>query len=134
MTVVDASIVVRLLLNRVDDQPLRERFRMERRVHAPALIDAEVTSAVRGLLMVTSPATRITMTRAEQMLDDHASLPLVLHPMQPLQRRAVELRHKFTANDALYVALSEVLDMPLLTDDRKFAGASGHAALIETWT
>lgn len=48
MTVVDASIVVRLLQNRRGDAALRERFGSQRHVHAPALIDAEVVSAIRG--------------------------------------------------------------------------------------
>jgi hypothetical protein len=43
VTVVDASIVVRLLQNRRSDGGLRERFAQPRYVHAPALIDAEVT-------------------------------------------------------------------------------------------
>lgn len=133
MTVVDASIVVRLLLRGAHDDALRERFSRERRAHAPTVIDAEVVSAVRGLLMASSTASKLSPMRAGEMLDDYSSLPLVLHPMQPLQRRVLALRNNFTAYDALYVALSEFLDMPLLTDDRKFAGAPGHTASIETW-
>lgn len=92
MTVVDASIVVRLLQNRRGDDGLRERFGQHRYLHAPALIDAEVTSATRGLLMTSKPETKITIGRAEQLLDDFADLPLVRYPMQPYQRRALTLR------------------------------------------
>jgi len=53
--------------------------------------------------------------------------------MQPYQRRALALRHNFTAYDAFYVTLAESLGMPLLTDDHKYAGATGHTAVIETW-
>ncbi len=134
MTVVDASIVVRLLQSRRDDTELRERFGRQRHVHAPALIDAEVTSAIRGLLLTSKPAIQVTVERAEQMLDDFADLPLVRYPMQPYQRRALALRYNFTAYDAFYVALAESLGMPLLTDDRKYAKAAGHTAVIETWT
>ena len=134
MTVVDASVVVRLLQNRVDDEALRERFDRARYLHAPTLIDAEVTSAVRGLLMTSKPNIRIGVARADEMIDDFADLPLVRYPMQPHQRRALALRHNFTAYDAFYVALAETLDMPLLTVDRKFANAAGHAARIETWS
>lgn len=133
MTVVDASIVVRLLQNRSTDDELRERFGQHRHIHAPALIDAEVASAIRGLLLTSKPAIRIRFTRAEQMLVDFADLPLLRYPIQPYQRRALTLRDNFTAYDAFYVALAESLDMPLLTDDRKFAKAAGHAAIIETW-
>lgn len=133
MPVVDASVVVRLLQNRRDEDGLRERFGQERYVDAPALIDAEVTSAIRGLLLSSKPTTSISAERAATMLDDFADLPLRRYPMQPFQRRALALRHDFTAYDAFYVALAESLEVPLLTDDRKYAGASGHTAEIETW-
>lgn len=133
VTVVDASIVVRLLQNRRDDTELRERFRRQRYVHAPALIDAEVTSAIRGLLLTSKPAIQITDGRAEQMLDDFADLPFVRYPMQPYQRRALARRDNFTAYDAFYVALAESLSMPLLTDDRKYGKAPAKTAVIETW-
>lgn len=133
MTVVDASIVVRLLQNRHDDARLRERFTRHRYLHAPTLIDAEVTSAIRGLLLSSKPGITIDAARAREMLDDYADLPVVRYPMQPYQRRALALRDNFTAYDAFYVALAESLDMTLLTDDRKYAKAPSHTATIETW-
>ena len=133
MVVVDASIVVRLLQNRRGDAALRERFSRERRLHAPALIDAEVTSALRGLLMTSKVAIRITRKRAGEMLDDYSDLPIERHLLQPLQRRVLELRDNFTAYDAFYVALAEALDLPLLTDDGKFARSTSQPSLIETW-
>lgn len=133
MPVVDASIVVRLLQNRTSDDELRERFGQYRHLHAPALIDAEVTSAIRGLLLTSKPTIWIRDVRAEHMLVDFADLPLLRYPMQPYQRRALALRDNVTAYDAFYVALAESLDMPLLTDDHKFAKSAGHSAAIETW-
>lgn len=133
MTVVDASIVVRLLQNRRGDEGLRERFGQDRHVHAPALIDAEVASAVRALLLTSKVAIKISTARAEEMLDDFADLPVVRYPMQPYQRRTLALRNNFTAYDAFYVAVAESLQMPLLTDDRKYAKAAGHTAVIESY-
>lgn len=124
---------MRLLQNRRGDAALRERFSRERRLHAPALIDAEVTSALRGLLMTSKVAIRITRERAGEMLDDYADLPIERHLLQPLQRRVLELRDNFTAYDAFYVALAEALDLPLLTDDGKFARSTSQPSLIETW-
>lgn len=134
MTVVDASIVVRLLQSRRGDGALRERISQQRNLYAPALIDAEVASAARGLLLTSKADVSITRARAEQMLDDFSALPLRRYPMQPQQRRVLALRHNFTAYDAFYVALAEALDMPLLTDDRKYAKAAAHSARIETWS
>lgn len=133
MTVPDASIVVRLLQNRPADDALRRRFRREQRLYAPAHIDVEVASAIRGLLLTTKPEVKITVARAEKMLDAFADLPLVRYPMEPHQRRVLALRNNFTAYDAFYVAVAESLEMPLLTDDRKYAKAAGHRASIETW-
>lgn len=137
MTVVDASIVVRLLQNRHGDDALRERLAHDRQVHAPTLIDAEVTSAIRGLSLTSKPAITIQASRAEEMLDDFADLPLVRYSMQPHQHRALTLRDNFTAYDAFYIALAEALAMPLLTDDRKYgradSRAQSHQAIIETW-
>lgn len=125
--VVDCSIIIRLLASREGDDLLRQR--LARTVHAPALIDAEVSSVIRGLAIVSTPR-RITAVRAGQMLADYAGLRIVRHPMQPLQARVFELRHNLTAYDGMYVALAEVLRSPLLTDDGKFASAPGHRAVI----
>lgn len=133
MTVVDASIIVRLLQNRRGDDELRGRFAQYRDVHAPTLIDAEVTSAIRGLMLTSKVSITIGVERAAQMLDDFRDLPLVRYPMQPFQRRVLALRHNLTAYDGFYVVLAESLDMPLLTNDHQIAAAAGHSAVIETW-
>ena len=52
------------------------------------------------------------------------------HPMQPLQRRVFDPRHELTAYDAMYVALAEALNVPLLTDDATRA----HPATTPTST
>jgi predicted nucleic acid-binding protein len=41
------------------------------------------------------------------------------------------LRENVTAYDAMYVALAEALDAPLVTCDRPLAGTAGHRATIE---
>lgn len=129
--VVDCSIVIRLLANLEGDDLLRQR--LARTVHAPALIDAEVSSVVRGLSITSKPNVRITDQRAMQMLTDYAGLRIVRYPMQPLQRRVFELRHDLTAYDAMYVALAETLELRLLTDDAKFAATPGHHGDIHVY-
>ncbi len=47
--------------------------------------------------------------------------------------RAWQLRHAITAYDALYVALDERLDIPLVTCDAKLARSNGHTAKIELY-
>jgi predicted nucleic acid-binding protein len=129
--VVDCSIIIRLLSSRDGDDLLRQR--LARTVHAPALIDAEISSVVRGLTITAKPNVRITPDRAEQMLADYAGLRIARHPMQPLQARVFELRDNLTAYDAMYVALAERLALPLLTDDAKLAAAPGHHVDIQRY-
>ncbi len=126
--VVDCSIVIRLLASKPGDELLRQR--LARTVHAPALIDAEISSVVRGLSSTAKPGIQISAGRALEMLADYAGLRIVRHPMQPLQARAFEMRHNLSAYDAMYVALAESLGFPLLTDDAKLAAAPGHTAEI----
>ncbi|MGI9005433.1 MAG: type II toxin-antitoxin system VapC family toxin [Streptosporangiaceae bacterium] len=129
--VVDCSIVIRLLASKPGDELLRQR--LARTVHAPALIDAEISSVVRGLSITAKPEVQISAERALEMLADYAGLRIVRHPMQPLQARAFEVRHNLTAYDAMYVALAESLGFPLLTDDEKLAAAPGHTADVHQY-
>ena len=57
--------------------------------------------------------------------------PMRRYPDDFLLPRVWDLRHNLTAYDAVYVALAEALDAPLLTRDRRLAAASGHRARIE---
>jgi predicted nucleic acid-binding protein len=45
--------------------------------------------------------------------------------------RVRDLRKNLTAYDAVYVALAEALDAPLLTRDKRLATSPGHHARIE---
>jgi predicted nucleic acid-binding protein len=53
------------------------------------------------------------------------------YPHDLLLPRVWALRHNLTAYDAVYVALAEALDAPLLTRDQRMAAASGHHSRIE---
>lgn len=127
--VVDASVVIRLLANRQSDDLLRRRFFRPQPVHAPHLIDAEVASGIRGLLL----GKKTTAERAEDMLADFMELPIVRHPMGPHLPRVMELRENFTAYDACYVAVAEAMEMPLLTRDAKFQRAVGHRVEVQVY-
>jgi predicted nucleic acid-binding protein len=99
-------------------------------LHAPALCDVEVTSALGGLLR----AGRLSDRRAGEALDDYLDLPLERHSHTPLIRRMLELRGNFSAHDATYVALAEMLGASLLTSDLPFARAVGaHTTVPPLW-
>lgn len=87
--------------------------------HAPDLIDVEVIQAFRGLVR----GGKLDGIRADEAFADLRDLPVRRHPMSPLLRRAWELRDRCSAYDALYVALAEALDAPLVTRDGRLARA-----------
>src|SRR5271169_50591 len=68
----------------------------------------------------------MTASRGEEALQDLRYLPLDRYPHDILMPRAWELRAAMTAYDAVYVALAELLDAPLVTCDRRIGLASGH--------
>jgi predicted nucleic acid-binding protein len=128
LIVIDASALLEILL-RTDraDQLIERAFQASERLHAPHLLDIEVTQVLRRLLQ----RKEITATRAEQALDDMANLLIERHEHKVLVARIWQLRDSLTAYDGTYVALAEALAAPLLTCDAKLARAHGHRATIE---
>lgn len=72
----------------------------------------------RGLLRGILSATRVA-----QAIDDYLDLPLTRHGHQGLLDRVLDLRENFSAYDAAYVALAELLGGVLLTGDDSLARA-----------
>ena len=90
----------------------------------PYLIDVEVVNAVRGL----TAGQKIDADRAAQVLSRLVALPAERCPHLTLLPRMWELRHKFTAYDATYIALAEAMDATLYTGDEKLT--KGHRAHV----
>jgi predicted nucleic acid-binding protein len=68
---------------------------------------------------------------ALQALATAHRLGLHRHPSRVLWMRAWELRRNLSAYDALYAALAEHLDVPLLTADGRLARAPGLPCSVE---
>ena len=127
MIVVDASVVVPMLIDDgADGRRARARLR-DQRLTAPFVVDIEVMSAVRRLVRVRALDER----RIHQTLADLIASPVRRVPHTPLLPRIWALRHNLTPYDAAYVALAEALGAPLLTADRRLAGAPGIECEIE---
>ena len=73
----------------------------------------------------------INSERGRSALADLADLRLNRYPHDVLLPRVWKLRNNLTAYDAVYVALAEVLDAPLLTRDRRLAAAARHHVRVE---
>jgi predicted nucleic acid-binding protein len=90
------------------------------------LFSAEVTSALRGLLLgghisepvATTARARLSMVR------------MSLHPFLPYADRVWALRSNLTVYDAWYVAIAERLGEPLVTSDAAILGAPGLRCAI----
>jgi predicted nucleic acid-binding protein len=96
-------------------------------LNAPHLLDVEIAQVLRRYVREKT----MTPSRGEEALQDLHDLPLDRYPHEILIPRVWELRPVLTAYDAVYVALAELLDAPLITCDRKIALASGHRARVE---
>lgn len=125
MIVLDASIVVDLLINATRAAPLRHELAQHNEPWiVPHLLDVEVASALRKL----TAAQRIDSHRSQELLHDLAFLPAERYPHTPLLGRIWELRHNFTAYDAVYIALAEETNSLLYTTDEKLT--KGHRARV----
>jgi predicted nucleic acid-binding protein len=126
--VVDASALLEALLHTSTGEAVERRLaRPGERLRAPHLIDVEITQALRRKVA----RGEVSESRGRVALESLAFFPIRRYPHGPLLSRVWELRNNLTAYDAMYVALAEALDAPLLTRDQRLAAAAGHHARIE---
>ncbi|HKS54504.1 MAG TPA: type II toxin-antitoxin system VapC family toxin [Steroidobacteraceae bacterium] len=119
--VVDASVLVKALL---DAGPAGEWARAivaGGALHAPDLALAEVTNVLRGLELTK----HITTAEANAAHEDLLQLNVELFSFEPFAERAWSLRHNLTSYDAWSVGLAEALGLPLATFDERLAKAKG---------
>lgn len=128
MIVADASAVAEVLLRKQTAEAIEARlFASGLALHVPHLLDVEVAHVIRGH----AAGGEIAPERGHELMRDLVEMPMQRHPHDWLLPRAWELRRNLTAYDAMYVALAEALDAPLLTRDKRLAAAPGHQARIE---
>ena len=127
MLVVDAGVVVAALADDDHDGD-RARARLAGEVLlAPELVDLEVLSVLRRLVL----ATHLPERRARLALQDLVDLPLRRAAQRTLLVRCWELRANVTAYDAACVALAELAGADLLTADERLARAPGLRCRVE---
>lgn len=88
-------------------------------LHAPALLDYEVASALRGHAL----GGKVDSERLEDAAEDFTDLRIERYPLLPMIRDVLALRDNFTVYDAAYVVLAQALDLPLVTADDKLTEA-----------
>jgi predicted nucleic acid-binding protein len=128
LIVLDASAAIELVLQTPRAARIATRaLHPAQRLHAPHLIDLEVSQVLRRLLQ----SGELAPARADEALADFVGLVIERHAHRPLLHRVWDLRSVLSAYDGAYVALAEALAAPLLTCDEKLSRAPGHAARIE---
>jgi len=126
--ILDASAAIEWLLRTPPGIRIDKRiFSPSESLHTPHLLDVEVAQVLRRYVRDKT----ITAQRGQEALDDLGDLPLNRYPHDFLLSRVWDLRANLTAYDAVYVALAELLDAPLLTRDGGIASARGHHATVE---
>ena len=90
-------------------------------------MDIEVASSLRRA----AASGAASLERAEQALDDLQIMRIERHSHLVCLPRIWELRHNFSAYDACYLALTELLDATLITRDRALAHARLRYGSVE---
>ena len=116
--VIDASAVVEILIQGPLARKIEEAIG-ERELIAPDILNAEVLRSLRGL----ERGGILTAARASQAVGRLVEGGIGRMPAAALLQGAWSLRHNLSAYDAIYVALAQSLRCPLLTADRRLAGA-----------
>jgi predicted nucleic acid-binding protein len=126
MPVVDASVLVEYLTSGANAEAARERIFDDRHaVWAPELVDAEVGHVLRR----EERRGDLDEEAAGEALWELDLLPVKRVSHEQLLRYAWLLRDNVTFYDALYVALAEMLDEPLVTLDARLARAGVDAKI-----
>jgi predicted nucleic acid-binding protein len=112
--VIESSAMVDALV----DEPVNPQLLAllaDEELHAPALLDLEVASALRGHAV----GGRLDRLRLDEAIEDFSAFRIERHHMTDLLAHILDLRDNFTVYDATYVILARALEAPLVTADTK---------------
>lgn len=127
--VIDASAVVAALVDSGPDGRWAETL-LTSELAAPHLLPVEVANVLRRAVGAGDISEDIASLAHADLLD----LRVELVPYDIVAGRAWELRHNLSAYDAWYVAVAELLDVPLATLDQRLVGSPGPTCQFRTPT
>jgi predicted nucleic acid-binding protein len=119
MIVIESSAMVGALVGDPANPELLALLADEE-LHAPALLDLEVASALRGHVM----GGTLDPVRLDDAVEDFIAFRIERHPMTGLLGHMLDLRENFTVYDAAYLVLAQALEAPIVSADAKLREAT----------
>ena len=119
MIVIESSAMVDALVHDPANPNLLALLADEE-LHAPALLDFEVASALRGHML----GGKLDPVRLDQAVEDFSAFQIERHQMTSLLGHMLDLRENFTVYDAAYLVLAQALEAPVVSADTKLKEAT----------
>lgn len=119
--VCDASALTAALLDAGDAGQWATAQILDAELHAPDLLPFECANIIRRHEL----SGAVSTDQAAQAHADLLDIAVELWPYTALSARTWQLRANLTTYDGAYVSLAELIDAPLVTLDRRMAGAPG---------
>jgi predicted nucleic acid-binding protein len=110
-------------------ESIAERLGRSPILYAPCVIDGEIISALLGL----KRGGKITEREADAAVASYRAFPIERQDVLPLWPQIKRLHFNLSAYDAQYVALAEVLGVPLVTADARIARSRAARCDIEVF-
>jgi predicted nucleic acid-binding protein len=117
--VIESSAMVNALVGDPADPDLLALLADEE-LHAPALLDFEVASALRGHVM----GGKLDPVQLDDAVGAFIAFQIERHPMTGLLGNMLDLRENFTVYDAAYLVLAQALEAPIVSADVKLREAT----------
>lgn len=127
MLILDASVVTALLTGHRSSDEIAAHLRRDSDLAAPAHLDVEVLSALRGRML----GKHLAMSDLRLAAGRLAAMPVQRIPLSEprLLMETVRWFHNLSAYDACYAALAKELDATLLTGDKGLADTAIRAQI-----
>jgi predicted nucleic acid-binding protein len=130
LTVIDCSAMIELLAAKTQTgDAIARRVAAAQTLYAPYVVDAEVISALLGLMR----GQKISEREASVALSNYRAFPVERQDVLLLWPRLKSLHANLSAYDAQYVALAEALHVPLITADARIKRSGVARCEIEVF-
>jgi predicted nucleic acid-binding protein len=130
LTVIDCSAMIDLLAAKTHTgDAIARRVTAAQTLYAPYVLDAEVISALLGLIR----GRKISEREADAALSNYRAFPVERQDVLPLWPRLKILHANLSAYDAQYVALAEALNVSLITADARIKRSGAARCKVEVF-